>query len=96
MPVAAAVAITAAVTGLAAWGVLRRVEAPIVSRLQMMLPPGQPFYFNGRHLVAISPDGRQVAVAGFDGFVRLFDAETGAMTKEFSPAPLTPPQTAAK
>ena len=48
------------------------------------------------YAVAFRPDGRQVAVAGFDGFVRLFDAETGAMTKEFSPAPLTPPQTAAK
>lgn len=48
------------------------------------------------YTVAYRPDGKQVAVAGFDGLVRLYDAETGALVKEFSPAPLTPVATAAK
>jgi WD40 repeat protein len=42
------------------------------------------------YAVAYRPDGKQVAVAGFDGYVRLFDAETGAFVKEFSPVPLSP------
>ena len=41
------------------------------------------------YAVAYRPDGKQVAVAGFDGYVRLFDAETGAFQREFSPVPLT-------
>ena len=62
LPIAAAVAITAAVTGLHGLETrLVRWTAPIVSRLQMTLPPGQPFYFNGRHLIAISPNGKYVA-----------------------------------
>ncbi|MGC1275295.1 MAG: c-type cytochrome domain-containing protein [Planctomycetaceae bacterium] len=48
------------------------------------------------YAVAFRPDGKQVAVAGFDGFVRLFDVESGSLLKEFSPAPLTPTETAAK
>lgn len=42
------------------------------------------------YAVAFRPDGTQVAVAGFDGYVRLFDAETGAFVREFSPVPLSP------
>jgi len=40
---------------------IERGDRSNVSRLQMTLPSGQPFYFNGRHLVAISPDGTHVA-----------------------------------
>jgi len=61
LPIAAAVAVTAAVTGLVAGRPAPSGEVPNLSRLQMALPPGQPFYFNGRHLIAISPNGKYVA-----------------------------------
>ena len=61
LPIAAAVAITAAITGLMVWRPTPSAEVPNLSRLQMALPPGQPFYFNGRHLIAISPNGKYVA-----------------------------------
>ncbi len=46
--------------------------------------------------VAYRPDGKQVAIGGFDGIIRLYDAETGSLVKELMPVELTPPQTAAK
>jgi len=46
--------------------------------------------------VAFHPEGKQVAVGGFEGIVRLYDAESGTMTREFVPVELSPPQTAAK
>jgi WD40 repeat protein len=38
--------------------------------------------------VSFRPDGTQVASAGFDGVVRLSDAKTGKVVKEFVPVPL--------
>jgi len=35
--------------------------------------------------VAFSPDGKQVCTGGFDGMVRLFDAEKGTLIKAFAP-----------
>ncbi|HEX7447107.1 MAG TPA: c-type cytochrome domain-containing protein [Pirellulales bacterium] len=39
--------------------------------------------------IAYRPDGKALAVAGFDGKVRLFDPENGTLLKEFVPVPLT-------
>jgi WD40 repeat protein len=40
------------------------------------------------YTVAFAPDGKRVAVAGFDGMVRLHDPTTGKLIKEFAPAPV--------
>ena len=39
------------------------------------------------YAVAFSTSGKVVASAGFDGVVRLNDAETGKLIKEFAPVP---------
>lgn len=44
----------------------------------------------GVFAVAFRPDGKQVATGGLDGIVRLFDAETGALVKEFPPVTISP------
>ena len=38
--------------------------------------------------MAFSPDSGTLAAAGFDGTVRLYDARTGTMKREFVPVPL--------
>ncbi len=47
-------------------------------------------HVSGVFAVAYRPDGKQVATGGLDGVVRLFDAETGALLKEFVPVTITP------
>jgi WD40 repeat protein len=49
-----------------------------------------PGHSRGVFAVAFSPDGKQVATGGFEGKVRLFNAETGALEKEFFPVAITP------
>ncbi len=50
------------------------------------------------YTVAFRPDGQILASAGADGVVRLINPESGAIVKEFSPAPLSAegPSTAAE
>ena len=48
------------------------------------------------YAVAFRPDGKQVAVAGFEGKVRLYDVARGTLVKEFLPVEITPVQTAAR
>ncbi|MBI3837364.1 MAG: PD40 domain-containing protein [Planctomycetia bacterium] len=47
------------------------------------------------YAVSFSTSGKVVASAGFDGLVRLNDAETGKLIKEFSPVPVTAVKVAA-
>lgn len=44
----------------------------------------------GVFAVAFRPDGAQVATGGFDGHVRLFDAASGALAKDFVPVEVVP------
>ncbi len=47
------------------------------------------------YAVAFRRDGREIASGGFDGLLRLNDAESGKLIKEFVPVPVTPVATAA-
>ncbi len=58
-------------------------DAKVVAKLD-----GQP---GAVYAVAWRPDGAQVAVAGFDGTVRLVDPLTGKVVKEFVAVPVTKP-----
>ena len=40
------------------------------------------------HAIAYLPDGTRIATGGFDGHVRLFDAKTGNLVKQFVPVPI--------
>jgi WD40 repeat protein len=42
------------------------------------------------YAVTYSADGKRVASGGFDGMVRIHDADNGQLIKEFGAAPLTP------
>ena len=44
---------------------------------------------SGVFAVAFRPDGKQVATGGLDGVVRLFNAETGELVKEFVPVTIS-------
>jgi WD40 repeat protein len=43
----------------------------------------------GVFAVSLSPDAARVASGGFDGLVRIHDAESGSLVAEFPPVPLT-------
>lgn len=49
-----------------------------------------PGHTRGVFSVAFSPDGKRVATGGFEGKVRIFDADTGTLVKEFVPVEITP------
>ncbi|MFN6103592.1 MAG: hypothetical protein ACK5EA_03940, partial [Planctomycetaceae bacterium] len=40
--------------------------------------------------VVFAPDGKHVATGGFDGKVRIYNAETGSLDKELVPVEVTP------
>ena len=50
----------------------------------------------GVFAVAFSPDGKHVITGGFEGKVRIFDAESGNLEKEYIPVTVTPTVAAAK
>jgi dipeptidyl aminopeptidase/acylaminoacyl peptidase len=55
-------------------------DATLIKRMQR---PGGPVY-----TVAFRPDGLELAAAGFDGLVRLYDPVTGQLLRQFMPVPL--------
>ena len=45
------------------------------------------------YAISWKPDGSTIATAGYDGFVRLWDAKSGNLSKQFVPVPLEKPAT---
>ena len=62
--------------------IYQTADGKVVSRLQAESA--------GIYTIGYRPDGKQVASAGFDGAVRLNDAQDGKLVREFVPCPLTP------
>lgn len=60
--------------------VYQTADGKVISRTQGQIGPV--------FAVAFRPDGKQSAVAGFDGKVRLIDPATGKVIKDFIPVPL--------
>ena len=62
LPIGVAAMLAAAVAGGSVWSLDGPSGTPpTVARMRLTLPAGNDFYFNGRHLVAVSPTGRHVA-----------------------------------
>ncbi|MSR58462.1 MAG: hypothetical protein EXS05_12550 [Planctomycetaceae bacterium] len=49
-----------------------------------------PGHTRGVFAVAFAPDGKRVATGGFDGIIRIFNAENGELFKDFVPVEVTP------
>ena len=95
-PVAAAVIATAVLVGVGAWMLAPSTPERRVAKFLLTLPEGQRFPANSRMIVAISPDGEQLAyIAGQTMYVkglREFDAHVvsgadteGVLNPVFSP-----------
>jgi serine/threonine-protein kinase len=62
LPIGVAALLAAATAGGSVWSLARTTAPPpAVARMRLTLPADNDFYFNGRHLVAVSPTGRHVA-----------------------------------
>jgi serine/threonine protein kinase len=96
LPVAAAVVVTAVLVGIGAWSLAPSPPDSRVVKFSLTLPEGQRFPGNSRMLVAISPDGEQLAyIAAQTMYVkglREFDAHVvsgveteGVLNLVFSP-----------
>jgi mono/diheme cytochrome c family protein len=70
-------------------GEVRIYETDSAKLLQKLPQQGAIF------AVTFSTSGKILAAAGFDGMVRLYDADAGSLVKEFAPAPLQPGNVAA-
>ncbi|MFZ4766730.1 MAG: DUF1549 domain-containing protein, partial [Roseimicrobium sp.] len=71
-----------------------KVEAWVTKDVKLL--KSVPFPQGGVYAVRFSPDGKTVAAAGDDGMVRLIDATTGSVTKEFLSVPIADAATLAK
>jgi WD40 repeat protein/mono/diheme cytochrome c family protein len=78
-----AVAMNAAAPVKGAKGV-KKTYGEVQSNSQLILPGHTGAVF----AVSWKSDGSTIATAGFDGMVRLFDAKTGTLVKEFVPVPI--------